>query len=284
MEEAHDLGVLCCEFAPWKEEDNVSSLNNQFILATGGNDDCVKLWTVITGLNTKIMSRKKISGHHNSAVMCLRFSKDSKYLASTGGDKLACIYEVSTGNVIQKLTPHDRYIGSCAFSHTGTFFATGSNDKCVSIFGIGDYKKSDNTIQITSQENHQRLSVLAGREDAVMTSNIPAHSGDVNDMVFINDQDLVTCSSDKCVKIWRNIDQDASCIQAQLLEQRSYALYSMDFCKSRNVLVVSGTDGQIVIWDTLAWIKLATLVAPCKAAIRTCKLASNSMFLVVAGR
>jgi WD40 repeat protein len=94
VEEAHDLGVLCCEFAPWNEDNDSTSLDRKFILATGGNDDCVKLWTVITGLNVKIVSRKRLSGDHSSAVMCLRFTKDGKFLASTGGDKLVCIYSV----------------------------------------------------------------------------------------------------------------------------------------------------------------------------------------------
>ena len=277
VEEAHDLGVLCCEFAPWNVQDN-ASLDKEFILATGGNDDCVKIWSVIVGLNTKIISRKKICGHHNSAVMCLRFSKDSKYLASSGGDKLACIYEVETGNVIQKMTPHDRYIGSCAFSQTGTFFATGSNDKSVAIFELEEYKSSRNNIQGTVHENRHRLTALAGREDAVLINTIPAHVGDINDVVFVNNQDFVTCSSDKCVKLWKNTaDLD------RIIEQRSYALYSMDFCKSRSLLLISGTDGQVVIWDTVSWTKLATVIAPAKAAIRTCTVSPNAMYLLLAG-
>ena len=278
VEEAHDLGVLCCEFAPWNVQDN-ASLDKEFILATGGNDDCVKIWSVIVGLNTKIISRKKICGHHNSAVMCLRFSKDSKYLASSGGDKLACIYEVETGNVIQKMTPHDRYIGSCAFSQTGTFFATGSNDKSVAIFELEEYKSSRNNIQGTVHENRHRLTALAGREDAVLINTIPAHVGDINDVVFVNNQDFVTCSSDKCVKLWKNtVDLD------RIIEQRSYALYSMDFCKSRSLLLISGTDGQVVIWDTVSWTKLATVIAPAKAAIRTCTVSPNAMYLLLAGK
>ena len=61
---------------------------------TGGNDDHVKLWTIVVGLTTKICSRKKFSKEHNGAVMCVRFSKDGQFLASCGGDKLVCIYNV----------------------------------------------------------------------------------------------------------------------------------------------------------------------------------------------
>ena len=69
----YDLGVLCCEFAPWnRNQENSSSLDSKFVLATGGNDDYVKLWTIVVGLSTKIQSRKKLSKEHNGAVMCVR--------------------------------------------------------------------------------------------------------------------------------------------------------------------------------------------------------------------
>jgi WD40 repeat protein len=69
-------------------------LDSKFVLATGGNDDYVKLWTVVVGLTTKICLRKKLIKEHDGSVMCVRFSKDGQFLASCGGDKLVCIYNV----------------------------------------------------------------------------------------------------------------------------------------------------------------------------------------------
>ena len=100
----------------------------------------------MVGLSTKIQSRRKLNKVHNGAVMCVRFSKDGLFLASCGGDKLVCVYSVESGGLISKHFPHDRYVSSCAFSLSNTFFATGSNDKCVSIFNLnieGDKKKND---------------------------------------------------------------------------------------------------------------------------------------------
>ena len=94
------------------------------------------LLSIVVGLSTKIQSRRKLSKIHNGAVMCVRFSKDGLFLASCGGDKLVCIYNVENGGLISKHFPHDRYVSSCAFSLSNTFFATGSNDKCVSIFNL----------------------------------------------------------------------------------------------------------------------------------------------------
>ena len=126
----------------------------------------------------------------------VRFSKDGQFLASCGGDKLVCIYNVENGGLISKYYPHDRYVSSCAFSWSGAFFATGSNDKCVSIFNWnieGDKTLTEalNQTYTTSfgrsnTENDHRLSVLAGREDAQLLGNMSkAHGSDINDAIFI---------------------------------------------------------------------------------------------------
>ena len=57
-------------------------------------------------------------------------------------------------------------------------------------------------------EDDHRLTVLAGREDAILTGNVTkAHGSDINDAVFVNDHDLVTCSSDKTAKLWTNMHE-----------------------------------------------------------------------------
>lgn len=172
VQEAHDLGVLCCEFAPWNYYNDDPGLDANFILATGGNDDSIQLWTVVTGLNFKVTKSKRFSGDHSGAVMCVRFSKDGLFVASTGGDKLVCIYDVDKGVLVKKMRPHERYVGSCAFSWSGAFLATGSNDKCVAIF---QWLHPDNAVKTGCQdmaEDDQRLSVLAGCEDAILKGSV----------------------------------------------------------------------------------------------------------------
>ena len=120
--------------------------------------------------------------------MCVRFSKDGQFLASCGGDKLVCIYNVvsvillkidalgqetcqkvrnllsvivlrfflqfqENGSILSKCYPHDRYVASCAFSWSGSFFATGSNDKCVSIF---NWTHHDNASFALTEASNQK--------------------------------------------------------------------------------------------------------------------------------
>ena len=95
-------------------------------------------------------------------------------------------------------------------------------------------------------ENDHRLSVLAGREDALLLGNVSkAHGSDINDAIFIDSQGLVTCSSDKTVKLWRNVNEVAdSELTSTLIDQRQYAIYAMDVSLEKNILIVTSMDGN----------------------------------------
>ena len=83
MEDAHDLGVTSCQ---------VSSTGE---LATGGTDNLVKVWKVVdTPRDQRSIQLKRTFSDHDMAVMCVRFSPDGKYLASSGGDKYLCLYSM----------------------------------------------------------------------------------------------------------------------------------------------------------------------------------------------
>ena len=205
--------------------------------------------------------------------MCLRFSADAQFLASSGGDKLLCIYNTESGDLLHKLYPHERYIGSCAFSRSSAFLVSGSNDKSVVIFQFME-RAFDSQVSSAFEES-QKLAVLAKREDALLVKNVQAHCSDINDAIFINDQDVVTCSSDKKVKLWKSLEENPSC---KILSSRSYAVYSMDFCA--NKLIIGGMDGQVNVWNTQDW-SMETISAPKQAAIRDCKV--NESYILVAG-
>ena len=156
--------------------------------------------------------------------------------------------------------------------------ATGSNDKKVAIFQWMHHDEFiNNPANFSTEENH-RLSVLAGREDALLIEAVKAHNSDINDAIFVTEDCLVTCSSDKSVKSWTQIQTGES--QCKILSHRPYAVYSMDYCKSKNILAVGGMDGQVNIWNTLDW-TMKSISAPKQAAIRTCRI--NEFYILVAG-
>ena len=72
-----------------------------------------------------------------------------------------------------------------------------------------------------------------------------AHGSDINGALFIDSDGLVTCSSDKTVKLWRNIHEigDQKVSSCTLIDQRQYAIYAMDVSLEKNLLIVTSMDG-----------------------------------------
>ncbi|CAG2166909.1 unnamed protein product [Oppiella nova] len=141
--EAHDLGVLGCDFSS-QYEVNVSDgpLQSFYLLASCGNDDLVKLWHVRGGLKSTITLSHSLKGH-NGNVNCCRFNTDGSLLASAAGDKLVIIWNPQNGVLVHKLEGHSRYVTSCAFSSDNKYLATGSNDKTVIVWNMSDMKDRD---------------------------------------------------------------------------------------------------------------------------------------------
>jgi len=101
----------------------------------------------------------KTIGCHSQPVMAVRFSPCDTYLAVTGGNRTVCIYDTvshfyfiyifqriqpynitfqKSVHAYQKLNHHERHVGGCSFSRNGTLLATGSNDKTVAIWDMGN--------------------------------------------------------------------------------------------------------------------------------------------------
>lgn len=173
--EGHDLGVMGCEFSPSVAQINADSGNKQYLLATCGNDDSVRLFHVTVGKSNKIFLTSEMHGHEAN-VMCCRFSPNGKLLASASGDKTVIIWNVDARAILLKLLGHQRYVTSCAFSMCSNYIASGSNDKTVMVWKIsnGD-SKSNLLVPSTYQQSstdHQIVSssLFITKDD----SNVPS--------------------------------------------------------------------------------------------------------------
>jgi len=101
------------------------------LLASGSDDDTIKLWDVATGREVRTLEG------HNYAVTSVAFSPDGKLLAS-GSYKEIKLWEVATGQEVRTLRGHTDWVKSVAFSPDGKLLASGSEDWTIKLWDISD--------------------------------------------------------------------------------------------------------------------------------------------------
>ena len=107
--EAHFNGVAALAVSPDGE-----------LLASGGEDGEVKLWSLSTGHQVRLLN-----GHRNS-VTSLAFSPDGNLLACGSLGRSIVVWRVTTGDVAKRIRYPRISYNSVAFSPHGQWLAFGS--------------------------------------------------------------------------------------------------------------------------------------------------------------
>jgi WD40 repeat protein len=104
-------------------------------LATAGADKSVHLWSVADG--KAVTSDRMV---HQGGIRAIAFSPDGKLLASASDDKTAQIWSVPDGSQFGDPLTLDKPVGFVAFSSTGKYVATGS-DEAVRVWEVLDLRR-----------------------------------------------------------------------------------------------------------------------------------------------
>ena len=118
--EGHSDGVLCTAFSPCGK-----------FLATGSEDNTIKLWSVPDGINIHTLAA------HEGDVQDLAFSPDGGQLASASWDKAVKIWRISDYALINTLSGHDSCVNRVCFASDGKTLATASDDASIKIWNAG---------------------------------------------------------------------------------------------------------------------------------------------------
>lgn len=103
------------------------SPNGQY-LASGSDDETVKLWLVESGECTRTMEG------HSYDVLSVAFSPDGQYLASCSFDKTVKLWSVESGACTRTMEGHSEDVNSVAFSPDGPYLASGSYDSTIKLW------------------------------------------------------------------------------------------------------------------------------------------------------
>ncbi len=100
-------------------------------IATGGNDNKVKIWdTAGTLLHT-------LSGHTDD-ITAVKFTPDNQKVVSTGRDKKMRIWDANTGSLLQTITVSGKVVNGLDLSPDGQYAVTAS-DTLLKVWSLTDY-------------------------------------------------------------------------------------------------------------------------------------------------
>jgi WD40 repeat protein/tetratricopeptide (TPR) repeat protein len=186
------------------------------LLATGADDNKVRIWNIKTG-------KALILDDHKDYVTRVAFSPDGKTLASASGDQTIKIWRVADGKLLKTLKEHTDWVLGLSFHpNNSNLLASSSMDGTIKLWTLDGSKLTKNqivpnkpwiysvafspdgnTIASASQDNTIKLWDIEklGQEDNPKT--LKGHNDEVIDVSYSPDGNtLVSASADDTLKIW----------------------------------------------------------------------------------
>ncbi|CAG9820459.1 unnamed protein product [Phaedon cochleariae] len=194
VDNVQDMGVLSVDVSRRITFDENDPLIRKYNLATSGNTNEIRLWTITTksllkqktacasSTNEVLVEPFDVYDGHASTVTSVRFSHSGAYLISTSLDKLVKVWD-EQGNCVASLQGHDRYVNCAAISRDATLLVSGSNDKQVIVWDL------KGNLTLDSELNHFRtISAFAdGVSENQMAENVDPNGNKVTLLEKLDD-------------------------------------------------------------------------------------------------
>lgn len=188
--------------------------SDQNYCVSGSRDKSVIIWNPFDG---KLL--KRYTGIHNHEILDLAISKDNGKVASVGGDRVAFVWDVSTGNKIKQFSGHNARINTVSFNDTDSVLVTGSYDGTLRFW---DMKQSKNRC----------IETISSFKDSV------SH-------VLVDKHNVYVGSIDGYI---RHLDLRAGEITSDHIGE---PVVSMDLTADSKSLIVGTLDSKIRLWNIL---------------------------------
>ncbi len=225
-------------------------------LASGGLDDCIRLWSVTTGELLQTLTG------HTRPLNCLTFSAGGQILVSCSDDDTIRIWELSTGRLVRTLTGHTRDVNSVAIHQDGQLLASGSEDRTVRLWRldtgatvhtfpvlsgmIRSVAFSPDGELVASGGLDNQIKLWSVKTGAQVRAFAKGHFNSVNAVLIRPDgKMLVSASKDKTIKLWDLQRGEVT----RTLSGHQEAVNSIALSSDGKWLVSGSNDKTVKLWS-----------------------------------
>ncbi|TIA96393.1 hypothetical protein E3P95_03305, partial [Wallemia ichthyophaga] len=222
------------------------SSDGKFI-ASGSGDKTARLWDVESNTCLHTFDIQDIimcdTGPIDSGVTSVAISPDNRMVAAGSLDTKVRVWDVKTGNQLERLTGHKDSVYSVAFSPDGKSLISGSLDRTLKIWDLSGTTSAingGNPPPVKNEINGEKtgyavcINTLVGHKDYVLSVAVSPDG-----------KYIVSGSKDRGVQFW-----DPNTAQTQLMLQgHKNSVISIDLSARGQLLATGSGDYHARIWS-----------------------------------
>ncbi|HIK13283.1 MAG TPA: serine/threonine protein kinase [Oscillatoriaceae cyanobacterium M33_DOE_052] len=198
------------------------------ILASGSDDNTIKLWEIATGEEIATLASSDVLSFQT--ITGIVFLPSGEMLVSSSDDGSIKLWEVATGNLTGTIASHPEPLHCLAISPDGQILAAGSDDSTILLYRLPQGEK---------------------------IGTLPGHTEPVYALAISPDgQILAAGSADNTIKLYRLADRQ----EIATLWGHSAPVRALAISPDAQQLASGSADSKIKIWDIPSQREINTLV------------------------